>query len=81
MAEDRKKSRIVWECEKPREETSGGRQATERLSEIKMETKARWKRTFSMDSSRCGRSTEESHLNQPARTGRFPGGGGTRDKE
>ena len=82
VAEDRE--RKLEECgnvKAKRRDSSGGRQATERWSEIRIETKAKWKRMFSMDSSRCGRSTEESHLNQPARTGRFPEGGGSWDKE
>ena len=81
VAEDRE--RKLEECgnvKAKRRDSSGGRQATERWSEIRIETKAKWK-MFSVDSSRCGRSTEESHLNQPARTGRFPEGGGSWDKE
>lgn len=45
------------------------------------ETEAKWKRMFSVDSPRCCRSTQERHLNQPARSRRLPGGGGTWDKE
>lgn len=81
MAEDRE--RRLEECGNVKAKRRLFRRASSnrKLSERRMETKAKWKRMFSMDSSRCGRSTEESHLNQAARTGRCPEGGGTRDKE